>query len=639
MIFTFAGQPVLNGFDTTGTRVVSNFSTYGAYSYTFTNRDNALSNWQYRKKITVDYTKVSGDLTHFPVYLKITDDSSIGSHALSNGYDIRFVAADETTILDYERVTFSISGGLCNAVFWIRIPALSSTVNTDFYIYYGNSNAYDGQYHIGVWSEGGSNYYKGVWHLNQTPTGIAGEILDSSASSNNATAVGSPTSVNGITGNALSFGGTSDWLSAGLMPNLNAEFSNLTISAWIKTTSTAIQALMGTLNISTGAGFLRCDINQGISGLNDVGYVNFYLRSNSNVNLTGTSAEVTGLTDGNFHHLIYLYDKPNATVTIIVDGITYSSSYYISNNGTSFYQWTRPLLIGADNETSVLNPFNGVIDEVRISNNILRSPEWCITEFNNQGSPSTFFLLFGSEETLGGGTEYLSKAYTLPSDILLNKPISALSDIAVLRVLSALSDVLVSKSYSSLADIALNTEYAAPADIRIEKGCTSLNDIFVSRVYESYSDIISALLQKAFSSSSDIHILKNISSNNDVFVYKITASNNDIFTHGTFTTISDIQTSKIYSSNNDILLSEEFTSANDIIELLSKLFSSSNDIRITNSFPTSSDIHVYKIFQSSSDIILFIPTSDFDYPLTIIISQVSRTTSISQKLRTVIINQ
>ena len=32
------------------------------------------SNWQYRKVITIDHTKVSDDLQNFPVLLKITDE-------------------------------------------------------------------------------------------------------------------------------------------------------------------------------------------------------------------------------------------------------------------------------------------------------------------------------------------------------------------------------------------------------------------------------------------------------------------------------------------------------------------------------------------------------------------------------------
>ena len=40
--------------------------------------------------------------------------------------------------------------------------------------------------------------------------------------------------------------------------------------------------------------------------------------------------------------------------------------------------------------------FNGIVDEVRISNSV-RSPDWIKTEFNNQSSPGTFYSLGGEE--------------------------------------------------------------------------------------------------------------------------------------------------------------------------------------------------------------------------------------------------
>ena len=46
--------------------------------------------------------------------------------------------------------------------------------------------------------------------------------------------------------------------------------------------------------------------------------------------------------------------------------------------------------------------FNGLIDEVRISNTA-RSPSWILTEYNNQNNPSTFYTI-GSEQGGGGSS-------------------------------------------------------------------------------------------------------------------------------------------------------------------------------------------------------------------------------------------
>ena len=41
-------------------------------------------------------------------------------------------------------------------------------------------------------------------------------------------------------------------------------------------------------------------------------------------------------------------------------------------------------------------PFDGIIDEVRISD-ITRNSDWILTEYNNQANPVSF-LFFGPEE-------------------------------------------------------------------------------------------------------------------------------------------------------------------------------------------------------------------------------------------------
>ena len=53
------------------------------------------------------------------------------------------------------------------------------------------------------------------------------------------------------------------------------------------------------------------------------------------------------------------------------------------------------MLIG-DYET-LPRPYIGNIDEVRISN-VVRSPEWILTSYNNQNDAMSFFS-FGPEET------------------------------------------------------------------------------------------------------------------------------------------------------------------------------------------------------------------------------------------------
>ena len=46
--------------------------------------------WHYRVKITIDHTKVAGNLTDFPFLVHIPSNGNLASHARSDGYDLLF---------------------------------------------------------------------------------------------------------------------------------------------------------------------------------------------------------------------------------------------------------------------------------------------------------------------------------------------------------------------------------------------------------------------------------------------------------------------------------------------------------------------------------------------------------------------
>lgn len=125
--------------------------------------------YNYRRKITIDYTKVNGgaDLTDFATYFKTTNADlksvanggkvqlpTVGGFPL---LDIRFELLNGTK-LDHEIVEYSPATGLLTVFF--RIPTLSYTANTQVYMFYGKAitTAEDNQY--GVWHSS----YRGVWH-------------------------------------------------------------------------------------------------------------------------------------------------------------------------------------------------------------------------------------------------------------------------------------------------------------------------------------------------------------------------------------------------------------------------------------------------------------------------------------------
>ena len=114
--------------------------------------------WSYRKAITIDYMKVSADQTDFPVLISLISDPGLAAHAQASGSDILFTLSDETTKIPHRIETYTGTTGALVA--WVKVPSLSSSVNTLLYMYYGNPNAPAQQDASGNWSY----RYKGTWN-------------------------------------------------------------------------------------------------------------------------------------------------------------------------------------------------------------------------------------------------------------------------------------------------------------------------------------------------------------------------------------------------------------------------------------------------------------------------------------------
>jgi hypothetical protein len=79
-----------------------------------------LTGWSYRKKLTVDHSKVDSDCSDFPVKVIFDVGNFDFAKALSTGNDIRFTSSDGETLLKYERElhrTASTPTGYANATY------------------------------------------------------------------------------------------------------------------------------------------------------------------------------------------------------------------------------------------------------------------------------------------------------------------------------------------------------------------------------------------------------------------------------------------------------------------------------------------------------------------------------------------
>ena len=334
------------------------------------------SGWVYRRKVTIDYTKVTGDQTNFPILVSVSGLSNVNA----NGSDVRF-----RTLAGVElaREIESYSAG--TLVAWVKIPLLSSTVNTDIWMYYGNSlatepaanSAYGSQ---AVWSNG----YAGVWHLKETGTNP--QVLDSTANANNSTAqTWTPTT--GKIGGGGSFNGSSNKLSLGSSSTLDFGSGDFSISGWFRSSVGAGNRVLLSKQTANGAAYWVYFNQQGWPwGYISSGGTTYYQRGNN-----------SSKADGLWHHFVVVRQGSAITVASVdgVNATTVQSSGTVTNVNTA----GGVLKMGTSPAESSNDFFNGTLDATRIAN-VARSAGWWATEYANQNSPSTFHAL-GSEEVVG----------------------------------------------------------------------------------------------------------------------------------------------------------------------------------------------------------------------------------------------
>lgn len=104
-----------------------------------------LSGWNYRKSVTA--SRATGAVTLYQMKLLVgestgsgTHDVNCAEHCLSTFNDLRFTAADGTTLLDYW--IEGVSGATPNqvATVWVELDSIGTGATT-FYMYYGKSDA------------------------------------------------------------------------------------------------------------------------------------------------------------------------------------------------------------------------------------------------------------------------------------------------------------------------------------------------------------------------------------------------------------------------------------------------------------------------------------------------------------------
>jgi hypothetical protein len=349
-----------------------------------------LSGWGFRKKITVQNTYIDSNLTDFPTYIFINADGDF-HEARSDGYDIRFTQSDGQTLLKYERLTWSGGGGSgATARFWVKIPSLLASGTNEIYVYYGKSDATDGEDATNVWD---SNF-KAVYHMNDLTTST---IKDSTATPSNGTksAANEPVESTGRINKAQDFDGADDYIDCGSASKLDDIFDGGgSISCWYAPDSYGEGGYGGYMVVKHGGGdgFLFYVVE------NRTRILGYYQETDGGSD--GEWSIVDSITWGTWHHVAVVYDAddaPNNDPLLYLDGSSRTVTQHRAPAGTRASDAGRSLNLGGE---GTAQNYEGDLEEIRLSTN-MRSAEWLKFEYYNVNE-SDNELTWASEEASSG---------------------------------------------------------------------------------------------------------------------------------------------------------------------------------------------------------------------------------------------
>jgi hypothetical protein len=358
---------ISNGTASTGNRLRFDFGSTSAGGW-------YSSSWSDRKPITINASQVNGTGSHtdFPILINLTSDTGLSANAQADGDDILFTSSDGMTKLDHEIEVYTTGTGALRA--WVKIPSLSTSVNTVIYMYYGNSGATNQQNVNGVWS----NSYAAVYHMDES----GASETDGTSNGNNAVFGGTmPNVVTGKIGSAHNFNGSSDYAEAPDSASLDIT-SAITLSAWINPdTIGAYERIVAKSNTADVTPWTY----YGLLFDGDVDLRMEITDGGAQFSHEGTTDITTG---GGWFYTTATYDGSN--LSLFHNGNANGSTAHTGSIDTN----NMPLSIGRSGFAA--DYFDGQIDEVRVSS-VARSATWISTEYNNQNSPATFYSVGTAE--------------------------------------------------------------------------------------------------------------------------------------------------------------------------------------------------------------------------------------------------
>lgn len=350
--------------------------------------------WSIRKKLSIDPSAaaVSEAVPGATVLLRLHDGNFSFASANEDGSDLRFVAADDKTLLPYHIEKFD---ALLNEAFvWVKVGEIKPGAPSSFWLYYGNSGpgatraedakgSYDPDtvlvYHFG---ERGAAAADATGNVNAAQSaGVAAE----------GTIIGTGLLLDGKTRVKLPDSASLNWTAG----------AALTWSAWIKPLASLPNAVL--FSRQDGTSTFRIGVD------NEIPFVEVTTEAG-----TQRSPEGEPLVSGVWRHLTVVVT--GAQTTVYLDGVSYATA------SAGLPAMKGAAVLGGEEAGEGSEPatgFTGAMDELVISK-VARSVGALKLAAINQGASDAATKLVdvgNDEQSAHGGENELAKHLTLITDI------------------------------------------------------------------------------------------------------------------------------------------------------------------------------------------------------------------------------
>lgn len=337
-------------------------------------QENYATNWSGHKHVVINTTATGAgvfkNVTGFPVLVRLDSTSAaVFTASKSNGADIRFTKADNTTRLAHQIEKWDSAGR--SAAIWVRLDTVyGNRNNQSFRMHWGNSAAGDSSKGSAVFDTAGGNF-RAVWHMNDT-----GNVADATAKGLTAMANGSPAAAAGVVGGARSLNGSSGYFDIpGSATDLHfPAFGSFTVSMWAKPNTVTNDATL----LSKG------DFAYALKQYRESAYEFFDFQD-----AWVASVSITPPTAGEWVHLLAVNTELGPR--LYVNGVLENETNAFEGSGARNDDFN--VNIGREPQANGgRRYFNGVIDEVRL-HGVARTAEWARLEYHTQRLGQTVVTL------------------------------------------------------------------------------------------------------------------------------------------------------------------------------------------------------------------------------------------------------